>query len=78
MSAQSPEADGIVTITPTENGPYEVVGDVRIVSPDGTVLRETAKAYLCRCGHSQNKPFCDSSHRRIGWTEVSDSEDSAE
>ena len=70
MSAQTPGTDSIVTITPTENGPYEVVGDVRIISPDGTVLRETAKAYLCRCGHSQNKPFCDSSHRRIGWSEA--------
>ena len=57
-----------VTITPTGNGPYEVTGRVTIVDPDGTVIRETAKAYLCRCGHSRKKPFCDSSHRRVGWT----------
>jgi CDGSH-type Zn-finger protein len=58
-----------VTIIPTVNGPYEVTGAVDIVSPDGRVLRETAKAYLCRCGHSASKPFCDGSHRRAGWTE---------
>lgn len=56
-----------VTIIPTENGPYEVTGEVSIVAPDGTVIRDTAKAYLCRCGHSGNKPFCDGSHRRVGW-----------
>lgn len=61
-------SDETVTIIPTENGPYEVTGEVRIVAPDGTVIRETAKAYLCRCGHSGNKPFCDGSHRRAGWT----------
>ena len=58
-----------VTITPLQNGPYEVSGEVSIVAPDGTVLRETAKAYLCRCGHSANKPFCDGSHKRSGWTQ---------
>jgi CDGSH-type Zn-finger protein len=58
-----------VTITPTENGPYEVAGEVTITAPDGTILRETAKSYLCRCGHSANKPFCDGTHRRIDWSE---------
>lgn len=58
-----------VTITPLQDGPYEVSGEVSIVAPDGTVLRDTAKAYLCRCGHSANKPFCDGSHKREGWTQ---------
>lgn len=66
----SDDATEPVTITPTVDGPYEVTGEVRIVAPDGTVLRETTKAYLCRCGHSANKPFCDSSHRRMGWSET--------
>lgn len=61
-------SDANVTIVPTTNGPYEVSGEVRIVDPDGNVIRETAKTYLCRCGHSRNKPFCDSSHKREGWT----------
>ena len=58
-----------VTITPLQDGPYEVSGEVSIVAPDGTVLRDTAKAYLCRCGHSANKPFCDGSHKRVGWSQ---------
>jgi CDGSH-type Zn-finger protein len=62
-------SDASVTITPLQDGPYEVTGEVSVVAPDGTVLRETAKAYLCRCGHSANKPFCDGSHKRAGWTQ---------
>lgn len=58
-----------VTIIPTENGPYEVTGEVSIVAPDGTVIRDTAKAFLCRCGFSSNKPFCDGSHRKAGWSQ---------
>ena len=58
-----------VTITPLTDGPYEVTGEVSVTAPDGTVLRETGKAYLCRCGHSAKKPFCDGSHKRVGWTE---------
>ena len=58
-----------VTIIPTENGPYEVTGEVSVIAADGTVLRETSKCYLCRCGHSAKKPFCDGSHKRVGWTE---------
>ena len=34
------------------------------------MLRETGKAFLCRCGHSANKPFCDGSHRKVGWSET--------
>lgn len=58
-----------VTITVRANGPYKVVGPVRIVDPEGRefVLPEGKAIALCRCGHSQTKPFCDSSHRRIGF-----------
>lgn len=57
-----------VSITPHENGPLEVSGQVSIVAPDGTVLAETDKTFLCRCGQSGNKPFCDGTHKRVGWT----------
>ena len=59
-----------VTIVPTENGPYEVNGEVTLVAPDGTVMRQVSKAFLCRCGHSKSKPFCDGSHRRLAWDET--------
>jgi CDGSH-type Zn-finger protein len=57
-----------VTITPTENGPYKVKGPIELVDPDGnpiTVPGETI--FLCRCGGSTNKPFCDGTHSKIGF-----------
>ncbi len=58
-----------VKITVTENGSYKVEGDVALYDHDGNAIETRAgKPYwLCRCGHSQNKPFCDSSHRKVGF-----------
>ena len=49
-------------ITPTENGPIWVKGDFKIVLSDGTELHVEDDAWLCRCGQSDMKPFCDGSH----------------
>jgi CDGSH-type Zn-finger protein len=46
---------------------------VRILDVEGTVIRvvlEGEVVFLCRCGHSQEKPFCDSSHKRVGFESV--------
>jgi CDGSH-type Zn-finger protein len=56
-----------VRITPTDDGPLEVEGAVSIRKPDGTVIRDANNVYLCRCGLSARKPFCDGSHSRQGW-----------
>lgn len=58
-----------VMITVEANGPLCVEGLVRIVAPDGSVLEEAERAWLCRCGQSGNKPFCDGSHRRTGFSD---------
>lgn len=55
------------TINPRLNGPLYVQGHVRIVGPGGQLIREDTRVALCRCGHSENKPFCDGSHRRVGF-----------
>lgn len=44
-----------------------VRGRLRVVDADGNVIREDTRVALCRCGASENKPFCDGSHRRIGF-----------
>ncbi len=49
------------------NGPLFVRGRIRIVGAGGEVIREATRVALCRCGHSQNKPFCDLTHRKIGF-----------
>ena len=53
-------------ITALHNGPLRIEGDFEIVDPAGAAfgLAGRTAISLCRCGHSQNKPFCDGSHKR--------------
>jgi uncharacterized Fe-S cluster protein YjdI len=62
------EPDAETTIEPRQNGPLFVRGKVRIVDDHGEMIREDTRVALCRCGASKNKPFCDGSHRAIGFT----------
>jgi uncharacterized Fe-S cluster protein YjdI len=50
-----------------QDGPLFVRGFLRVVGADGATIREDVRLALCRCGASQNKPFCDDSHYRIGF-----------
>ena len=61
-----------VKITPTNNGPYLVEGSVRVVDADGTEydLSEQTTIYLCRCGGSRSKPFCDGTHETLNFEAV--------
>ncbi|MCX6430525.1 MAG: CDGSH iron-sulfur domain-containing protein [Actinobacteria bacterium] len=52
-----------VTIKVRPNGSIRVTGTADFVDESGTVLRTETNFSLCRCGHSQNMPFCDSSHK---------------
>ncbi|MBV8957015.1 MAG: CDGSH iron-sulfur domain-containing protein [Solirubrobacterales bacterium] len=57
-----------VSITPTENGPYKVTGPVELIDPDGNPINAPGQTvFLCRCGGSTNKPFCDGTHSKIGF-----------
>jgi len=49
------------------SGPLWVRGAIPIVSADGVQYETRNRATLCRCGASQNKPFCDGSHAAIGF-----------
>ena len=58
-------------LTPLPDGPYEVTGPLELVDADGEPVQPPAEqVYLCRCGRSATKPFCDGSHARTGWTET--------
>ena len=50
------------------DGPVMVHGPVTITRPDGSVEERGPKTALCRCGASGNKPFCDGSHRKVGFS----------
>jgi len=58
-----------VTITPLDNGSYRVRGPVVLVDAEGGRwnVPEGKAVFLCRCGQSQKKPFCDSSHKAAGF-----------
>lgn len=58
-----------VRITVTERGSFKVEGPVELVDHEGNALptREGKPLYLCRCGGSKNKPFCDGQHSKIGF-----------
>ena len=62
---ESAPAETIIDARP--NGPLFVRGPLKIVEVGGHVIREDTRAALCRCGHSENKPFCDGTHRLIGF-----------
>jgi CDGSH-type Zn-finger protein len=49
------------------NGPLFVRGRVRVVGADGEPYEVRNRQVLCRCGYSQNKPFCDGSHKLVGF-----------
>ncbi len=59
----------MVKITVVNNGPIRVEGDFSIVDPEGREFGLAGRTLisLCRCGLSENKPFCDGSHARAGF-----------
>lgn len=57
--------NGPLGITPTPDGPLMVNGNVEICAGTGHTIDRTTKTYLCRCGQSSNKPFCDGSHKKV-------------
>ena len=49
------------------DGPVWVRGGIPVVAADGTTYEVRNRQTLCRCGASQNKPFCDGTHRTNGF-----------
>ena len=55
-----------VRITATKNGPYKVEGPIDLYYEDQR-LPTPPRIFLCRCGASSTKPFCDGTHSEIGF-----------
>ena len=49
------------------NGPYVVTGGPELRNTKRKEGASTERFALCRCGGSNNKPFCDGSHQKIGF-----------
>jgi CDGSH-type Zn-finger protein len=56
-------------VTALHNGPLRIEGEFEICDPSGQVFGLAGRTVisLCRCGHSENKPFCDGAHTRMGF-----------
>jgi CDGSH-type Zn-finger protein/uncharacterized Fe-S cluster protein YjdI len=57
-------------ITVSADGPLYLRGDIEISGLDGTTFLKDTRVALCRCGASQNKPFCDGSHTDAGFQDT--------
>lgn len=51
------------------SGPIWLRGNVRVTSADGFEYEARNRVTLCRCGASQNKPFCDGTHADIAFSD---------
>jgi CDGSH-type Zn-finger protein len=72
MTSAGPPVEGLrprrSTIEACPDGPLLVRGDVTITDSDGVpVPRRRETVALCRCGASTIKPYCDGTHKAIGF-----------
>ena len=58
---------GPVVVKPVPNGPLMVTGKLEVESGTGRNVDRVEKAWFCRCGHSSKKPFCDGTHKKVGF-----------
>lgn len=58
-------AESTVEVSP--NGPLLIYGNVEIKHSNGTIEKKNKVTAFCRCGASQNKPYCDGSHLKVGF-----------
>ena len=56
-------------IAVTDDGPLWVTGGVAVSTADGRQLEVRNRVTLCRCGGSANKPLCDGSHQKLGFSD---------
>lgn len=71
MNHEDPQPDvitgeSIVEVAP--NGPLLVYGNLTIKDNEGNITKKNKVTAFCRCGHSGNKPYCDGSHQKAGFT----------
>jgi uncharacterized Fe-S cluster protein YjdI len=66
---QPEEVSGDTVVEVSPNGPLMIYGNLEIKLSDGSTEKRSKVSALCRCGLSGNKPFCDGSHKKEGWSE---------
>jgi CDGSH-type Zn-finger protein len=75
IDATPPAAPERVVMKVRKNGSLLVTGDFSLVDHEGREiprLNDKPNVALCRCGHSQRKPFCDAAHKACGFVDPPD------
>lgn len=62
---QSVKVESETIVEPVANGPLLVFGNVTVKDAAGTLTQKNNMTAFCRCGASQNKPYCDGTHKKI-------------
>jgi len=57
------EEEQLVEVAP--NGPLMVYGNIKVKGSDGSEVSKHRVTAFCRCGASENKPYCDGAHKKI-------------
>ncbi|UPT68892.1 MAG: (4Fe-4S)-binding protein [Sphingobacteriales bacterium JAD_PAG50586_3] len=65
MTNPAVDIETIVEVSP--NGPLLVYGNIKIKDAEGNETIKNKVTALCRCGQSANKPYCDGTHRKVGF-----------
>ena len=61
------ETGGKLLVAVHENGSIEVNGNFELRDTQGNTIHRGSSTWLCRCGQSSKKPFCDGTHKRTGF-----------
>jgi len=67
VGQQTEEVAAGASVSIMKNGPLLVEGDFRIIGPEGNELKSMIITSFCRCGHSRAQPYCDGTHRKVGF-----------
>ena len=67
QNSQTQSQESQITVKVSKGGPYLVKGNFLFVGADGKEEMKEGSIALCRCGASNNKPFCDGAHKKIGF-----------
>jgi len=58
---------GPLSVSLVMNGPMKISGNLEICTGTGRTANRTQETWLCRCGASGNKPYCDGTHKKTGF-----------